>query len=112
MGWVGDVVEEVIAEGPNLRENVLHVSCRNVLDIQDFVDVGEAVFRVPAVDGVEPKDDFKDGIFREDVFYGTDLTFACDMPVGKERVDGEMDAVSNSEWWVVGIEGTVDSAIR
>ena len=112
MRWVGGVVEEVIAEGTNLRKNVLHVSCRNVLDIQDFVYVCQAVFGVPAVDGVEPKDDFKDGIFREDVFYGTDLTFACDMSVGKEGVDGEMDSVSNSEWWMVGIEGTVDSAIR
>ena len=112
MRWVGGVVEEVIAEGTNLCKKVVQLSCRNVLDIQDFVDVGKAVFRVPAVDGVEPKDDFKDGIFREDVFYGTDLAFACDMSVGKEGVDGEMDAVSNGEWWMVGIKGGVNRAVR
>ena len=79
------MVEEVVAEGTDLGNEVLHFTCWYVLDVQNLVDVCESVFRAPSVEGMVPKDDFKDGILREDVFYGTDLTFACCMSIEKKE---------------------------
>ena len=68
----------------DLANEILHLTCRYVLDVQNLVDVCESVFWAPSIDGMT---DFKDGMFREDVLYCTDLTFACGMSIGEKRVD-------------------------